>query len=87
MKDLFENYIRTMVELTFDFTPTIITDFSKEGVVSITLDGSPVEKMEMMGNGAINFQSLKQLLRVFARRNNIVSYLYIKPTDYKINKE
>ena len=84
MRDLFEKYIKQLVETTFGFTPQIDIDFVDDTSVTVKLDGTAVEKMEMMGNGAINFHAMKQLLRVFARRNGCVSFLYIKPQDYKI---
>lgn len=75
----FEAYIKEIITLTFGFTPTVQIDFPTKGMVQVTLDGTPVQRSQLMGNDSLNFQNIKMLLRIFARRNGYFSKLYVKP--------
>lgn len=86
MKDLFSVYVISLIESTFGFTPIVDINFTDEKVVKVVLDGDPLQKMEMMGQGAENFHAIKQLLRVFARRNGCISYFYVARSDYKFKE-
>jgi predicted RNA-binding protein Jag len=92
MKTKFEDYVTTIISATFGFTPKVEILELPNLVIQCTLDGSDVERAEMMGKEAKNFQALKMLLRCFARRNGRFSFLYILPPkgvyvkNYKSNE-
>jgi len=77
----FKAYIEQICSLTFGFVPKTEVNFPTDGTVQVILDGSPVERSSLMGKDARNFQALKMLLRIFARKRNLFSYLYIKVND------
>lgn len=67
--------------MTFGFRPVVIAEETQPGVVSISLNGSQVERSIMMGKDAKTYQTIKHLLRLFARRNNCYSFLRVEPSD------
>ena len=79
----FSAYVKQIINLTFGFEPEVVVTFTSTATVQITLDGTPYQKSEMMGKGGQHFQSIKMLLRAFARKNGFFAYLYIKPDTQK----
>ncbi len=78
MNQLFNDYISSLVLLTFDFKPQVRIDSPNEGVIKIYLDGAEDERKQMMGHHAQTFYAFKQLLMCFARRSGVYVYLYLE---------
>jgi hypothetical protein len=76
----FRAYITQIIEFTFGFTPSVSIIFPSEKNVQVTVDGTQLQRAAMMGKQSQHYQSLKLLLRVFAKRNGYFSDFYIKPS-------
>lgn len=84
MKEIIRKYIINLISSTFGFIP-IIEVVEEMNVFTIELDGSAHERSMMMGKMAQNFRSIKNLIKIFAKRNNIEAFIYIKSGVNKTN--
>lgn len=78
MKAEFENYITSIISSTFGFVPKVEVIELPNKMMNIIVDGSPMQRAEIMGREAKNFQSIKMLLRAFSRKRGYYSYFYLK---------
>lgn len=78
-EETIKHYVIALIESTFGFKPQVEIKFPTDTMVHIYLDGSPAQRQQMMGKDSHTFQCLKFFLRVYARRHDFYSYLYIKP--------
>lgn len=75
----FRAYISQIIELTFGFTPIVIIDFPSKNTLQVTLDGEESQRAQMMGREGKNLHALKMLFRIYAKRNDYSSAIYVKP--------
>ena len=71
------NYIKSLVNITFQFMPSVEVKMLNENTFQATIKGNEVETRLLMGKEGITFQSIKHLMRCFARRHNVFIYPYV----------
>lgn len=77
LEALFKTYMENLILDTFGFMPKVTVVQQVYNVYNITLDGDDTERRMMMGKGAANFQILKGMVRLFARKNQAYAFLFI----------
>jgi hypothetical protein len=81
-----ETYLRILVETTYGFTPVLDITERPDKMIRVLFGGNPFERSMLMGKEARNFQALKHLLRIFARRHGYFCELYVRSAnDYVPN--
>lgn len=71
-------YIKSLVSITFQFTPNVEVKSVNEYTYQVTMRGTEEETRLLMGKDGNTFHSIKHLLRCFGRRHNIFIYPYVQ---------
>lgn len=81
MEDALKGYMDQVISLTFGFSPKVEVKQLSATTYHVVLDGTRAQRQQLMGKDAATFQHLKFMLRVFGRRNQCFTYLYIQPSE------
>lgn len=86
IKEIFQDYIKDIVQMTFGFEPQVRIETPTGNVVRIFLDGDEGQRKQMMGYHATTFNALKQILRCFSKHHKVYVFLFLEFQDDESNQ-
>lgn len=77
----FEEFVSSLVMMTFGFSPKVRTVTNHLGEIEIYLDGTESQRKRMMGHKATTLHAMKHMLIQFSKRHDSRVFLYIEFQD------